>query len=199
MKNTYRNFGQLSKLYYNQEADINYVVLDYQATNDPVCLAFVFCKLFPYTILQTNKYHHITTEDKASFAVEELSKAMRDYSPLSKKAKIQTLFDRYLHNRLRMETEKVSFHNRRANNGADNYEFVADKTIYMESQYDQVEFIETLRSMNLSDNALKYCELIVRTSDNKIKDTDIAKMLGISSTAIHYIKESLVSKLDFAI
>lgn len=198
MNNTYKNFKQLSTLYYNQEADINYVVLDYQMTKDPVCLAFVFCKLYPYMVTVVNRYYYLTDEDKSSFCVEELSKTMKDYS-YSKKTKVQTLFSKYLTNRLRSETENLSYDKRKADNVTDNYEYKVKTHVYVEEQYDHIEYLESLReNPSLSVNELMYCELVV-SNGNKIKDTDIAKTLGISSAAITYIKESLTKKLNYTV
>lgn len=195
MNQTYKNFLKLSSLYRDQKADLSAVALEYQRTNDPVCYSFVFCRLYAYMITQTDKYFYLTDSDKDSYCMEELKKAMIDFDS-TKGAKIQTLFDRYLNNRLRTETEQLSRDKRKVNNNTENYDIAHNKSTYDELSFDCIEVIESLKTLPLSDNELKYCQLIVHNA-NKINDSDIAKLLGVSSAAIHYIKNSLSKKLNF--
>jgi len=196
MIETYENFKELSNLYTGEDTNLDNLAIEYQQTEDPCLLVHVFCKWFPYTVSQVSKYFYLTEEDKASFVVEELHKAMTDFD-VTRGAKIQTLFSRYLNNRLRAETQMMNHHKRRANNSTDSYQAFAEVTQgHKELGYDQVEFLNIIRtSCNLNDNEVKYCEIVTSVDPNNIKDTDIAKLLGVTSAAINYMKKKLAEKL----
>jgi hypothetical protein len=195
MESTYKNLLNLSKLFETQGRDINVVTLQYRKSQDPIQFAYIFCKLYPFMVTQTDKYFYLTDQDKASHCIEELSKAISNFK-LQENGSIQTLFGVYLNNRLRAETQQLQYNKRKANNAASDYESLT--YAYDDRQFESVDLLETLKSMDLSDNELRYCQLIIRDAD-KIKDTDIAKLLGISSAAITYIKNRLQKKLQFAV
>lgn len=194
MLSTYKSFQSLAKMYDNHTEDLDLITLEYQENGDVVNFAVVFCKLFPFIRNQSDKYFYLTDSDKASFAVEELNKAMTDFKS-DQGAKIQTFFSRYLNNRLRAETQMLSHHKRKTNNSCESYEaFTEIKKGYTEQGYDDSEFAEMLKQMELNDNELKYCQIIINDTIH-VKDSDAAKQIGISSTAIKYMKKRLAKKL----
>lgn len=193
MLNTLKNFQDLSKLYTGTK-NLDQSAIEYQSTNDPVILAYVFVKSFPLIVNQANKYFYLTESDKASYAVEELHRSMIDFEE-GKGAKIQTFFSRYLNNRLRAETQALNMDKRKSNNASESYEAIMEiASGYFESGYDDVEFTNLLEtSFNLSENELKYCK-IVMTNTLDVKDSDIARVMGITPAAVHYMKKSLAKK-----
>lgn len=197
MLNTLKNFQDLSSLY-TGEKDLDKAALAYQDTQDPVILAYVFCKSFPLIVNQANKYFYLTDSDKASFAVEELHRAMMDFQ-LNKGAKVQTFYSRYLNNRLRSETQALDMDKRKSNNVAESYEAVVEiKSAYDELGYDNVDFVDLLETaFNLSENELKYCKIVMNNTLD-VMDSDVAKVIGVSPAAIHYMKKSLAKKLTLA-
>jgi DNA-binding CsgD family transcriptional regulator len=198
MDKTFKNFQKLSSLYENQNANLSAVALQYQNNSDPICFSFVFCKLYPYMITQVAKFFYLTSEDKASFCVEELNKAMKDFD-FFKANRVQTVFSLYLYNRLRQESSDLSYDKRKANNTSIGYDEsgYTDQT-YQDISFENIEILESLASSNLSDKELKYCSLIIKNS-GKIIDTDIASILGITSAGVNYIKNSLTKKIIMAL
>jgi DNA-directed RNA polymerase specialized sigma subunit len=198
LKKTFANFLKLSKNFPDQNATLEEAILHYQRTNEPSSLPFVFCKVYKYLLFCTDKFYSLTDEDKVSFCVEELVKVMKTYDP--SKASVHTMLDRYVMNRLNRETESLQYAIRKGNNDTSDYDDVGESVgNYMEDGYNSVELIESLKSMNLTGNELRYCEIIMCHPVDAVKDTDIAKTLGISSAAINYIKSSLSKKINFSV
>lgn len=198
MLSTLESFQSIAALYENTSTNLDEITIEYQSTRDVVNFAYVFCKLFPYTKTQVDKYFYLTDSDKASFAVEELDKAMLDFK-LGQGAKIQTFYSRYLNNRLRSETQLLSHQKRKTNNSCESYEaFMEIRQGYIEQGYKNSEFIEMLRHMNLTDNELKYCHIIMN-DHIEVKDSDAAKQMGVTSAAVHYLKKNLAKKLHFIV
>lgn len=197
MQSTYENFLKLSRLYPDQNADLSEVTLKYQQTSDPISFCFVFCKLFPYMLRVTRRYYYVSDQDKSSFCVYELNKAMKNYSE-AKSAKILTLFNKYLIHRFLNEYESMSYDKRKINQDLTSL----TKVYRMEcpaskSSLDDVELMETLHSIDLTTSELKYCEIVAK-STHKIKDAEIARAIGLTPPAIHHIKNRLQKKLDCA-
>lgn len=195
MQTTYKNFSNLSTLYTGDTSNLDNLALEYQRTEDPILLAVVFCRQYPYILTQTNKYFNLSESDKASFVVEELHKSMKDFQT-GKGAKIQTLFSRYLNRRLYAETSMLNHQKRSANNSADSYEEVAETNPmkYEEEAYENYELIDSLKSADiLTDNELKYCRIIMTETD-KVRDSEIARELGITASAINQLKKALKKK-----
>lgn len=194
MEDTYQSLRQLAELY-KENGTLHDAVEQYKLTKDPILISHVFCQFYAYIRTQSSKYFYLTSSDKASFAVEELDKAMNDFDP-SYGVKLLTLFDRYYNNRLRSETQMLQHHKRCANNASINYEDWGESIVAHQADYLDVEFSVTItQGGELTENELKYCELIMDNGD-KIRNTDIAYALGISSAAVTYIKRSLRNKLN---
>ena len=142
----------------------------------------------------TNKYFYLTDQDKASFAVEELHKAMKDFDS-TKGAKIQTLFSRYINNRLRTETQSLSYQKRTANNTAESYEFASELTNgYDQADYSEIEFIQMLeQSKLLTENELKYCKIVMKDHID-VRDSDVARAMNVTPSAVNQMKKSIFRK-----
>lgn len=194
MQTTYKNFKELSTLYTGQTSNLDALALEYQQTEDPIILAVVFCKQYPYILTQVEKYYNLSESDKSSFSVEELHKAMLDFQT-GKGAKIQTFFSRYLNRRLYKETWVLSHQKRSANNSADSYEAVMQvKAGYDEAGFSDCDFIYSLENSNLlTENELKYCRIIMRETA-KLTDSEIARELSVSPSAVNQMKKSLKKK-----
>ena len=166
----------------------------YKLQEDPILLAHVFCKNFGIIVLESKKYFGVSEEDKASWAVEELHKALLAYDA-ARGASVQVFFSRCLNNRLRSETQSLNRHRRKANTNCQEFEAMSEiSAAYTESAYAHVELVETLAQLNLSDRELDYCKIVMDYYPH-VKDTDIAKSFGVSSAAIHYLKEGIEQKL----
>ena len=110
MQETFKSLQTLSNLYEGDNT-LSETALKYQQEQSPIHFAHIFCKLYPYLKTQSDKYFYLTEEDKTSFVLEELNKALLAYDP-SKGAQVQTLVSIYVNNRLRMETQQLQHHKR---------------------------------------------------------------------------------------
>jgi hypothetical protein len=189
---TYKNLSRLSNLYTGVE-DLNKVALQYQQTKDPILFSFAFIKLFPVMIRQVERYYCLTNDEKVSYCLEELNKSLLDFKE-DKGAKLMTLFVTYLKRRLRTEAKSLQLDKRRADMNTESFDVAFNRTSYIESAYDALEYLESLNQMELTENELRYCEIVINSS-GKVLDADIAKLIGISSAGVHFIKKSLAKKL----
>lgn len=210
MNKTYEQLKDIAMLHTGEE-DANKLALMYQEEEDAVILSYVFCKHFGLTYTECDKYFGITEEDKASFALEELHKAMHHYRE-NGGASVITLYSRFLNNRLRTETQALNYDKRKGNVNAESFEGTLEEDDkgnksstgysnqlgYEEAGFDEAELLLSLASKEeLTENEYRYCKIIIRdVNDTKnIRDSDIAKRLNISSAAVHYIKKSLQKKI----
>src|SRR5690625_498329 len=179
MYQTYKNLVSLSELYEGEETNCE-LATKYQESEDPIYLAEIFRRYFPYIQTTADNYFYLTDADKGSLAIEELHKSMIDYE-VGKGAKIQTLFIKYYNNRLRVETQALNSQMRKANNNCDSYEHAAELFEgYADKNIAIVELESALEQSGvLSENELEYCKIIMR-SDN-VKDVDVAKRLKVRS------------------
>ena len=192
MLKTYETLRELSNLY-EGKYDLDAIALEYQQTGDPILFAKAYCKWFPFAVSQANNYWGLTDQDKASISVEELHKCMMAFKP-ERGGKVQTLFAKYLNNRLRAESQMSNHHVRKANNVSECYETQTEAG-NMERGYEDAEFNSTIDNCHLTSNENEYCKMVGAYPN--IKDVDIAKKLGVSSAAINYMKKQLCFKLNF--
>jgi DNA-binding CsgD family transcriptional regulator len=184
---------------------------DYQHTEDPTILAYVFVRLYPFTRTLVSNFFNLTEEDQAHCAVTELHNAMMDYSPMGG-ATLQTFYRRYLNRRLYAETNLLNCDVRKANYVSESYETIitpvpddgnllsdtSNKKISNmtchEDAYGEIELLHTLKSTDsLSANELRYCEIIVQ--DGALTDSEVSRRLNVTPAAINYIKNRLRTKL----
>lgn len=194
MYKTYQNFKNLSILC--GDMTTNEATIKYQVSRNPVYLAKVFCDMFPYLLEVGKNYFYLLDEDKASIMVEETHRAMMAFDT-KRKCKVDTLISTYINRRLYAETSMLNHHKRSINKDAESYEEVCATRHeeYEENEYGKVELERTLEEMNLTDNELACCKIIIEET-HKLKNDEIAKELGITPMAITYIKRSLQKKLD---
>lgn len=199
MNQTYSNLKTLANLHEGEKC-LSILTTEYQNTGDPIIFSFVFCEYFGYIKRISDNYFYLTESDKASFALEELDKSMRNFDK-SKGVKIQTLFSKYYKNRLRAETEMLNYQKRSLNNTADSYDAIMDdigneQTDHTsQNEFEKIEFLDYIRNAELTELEVKYCEIIIEDGD-KVSSTDIAERLGISCSMITYIKKSLQNKVS---
>lgn len=207
MNETYSQLKDLAKLYRGGD-NANDIALSYQEQEDAVLLAYVFCKNFGLTVTITQSYFGLTDEDLASFALEELHKAMLNFKS-DGGAKLVTLYSKYLKNRLRVETQSLNYDKRKSNNLTESFDGPVDEEEngassysnsmgYDEGRFNEIELMLSLADkVELTENEYRYCEIIVEEVSDvaQIKDSEIASRLNISSAAVHYMKKSLQKKI----
>lgn len=205
MRETFKNLKNIASLHQGQREDLDTLTLEYQQTKDNVLLAVVFVELYPYIVTQVGKYFNLTESDKASIALQELDKAMLDFRT-GKGAKLKTFYSRYLNRGMYRETNMLNHQKRKANNACASYESSTDQTIegtgeiksltmqYHEERYDEYDLVSAIEvSEILTDNEIKYCKIIMR-ENNAIKDSEIARELSVSPSAINQMKKALKKK-----
>lgn len=193
--NTFSNLKTLANLYIGSD-NLSEVAEDYQQDKSPVKLAYVVCRLEHYLKTQTNKYWGLTEEDKESFMLEEVDRAMLHYNP-DKGAKVQTLISIYVNNRLRTETQQLQYDKRSANNAADSYEEIIATKENDEVeclQYQDIEMSSLLCSAQLTESEMACCKIIMQ-EPHALKNTEIADMLGMTSAGVGYLKKRIAVKL----
>lgn len=208
MIETYRNLKELAGMYQGT-TDTNEIALKYQDTEDATLLAFAFCAHFGIAVTQSEKYFGLNQEDLASFALEEMHKALLHYRE-DGGGKLVTLYSKFLNTRLRTETQYNGYDKRKGNSNAESFEggasesdegptvSRADSMGYEEDQFTEIELLLSLVNKGeLTDNEYRYCEIIIKEISDigQIKDSEIASRLDISSAAVHYIKKSLQKKI----
>lgn len=195
MNNTLKLFSTLITPEY-QNLSLEELAVVYTEGLNPSVLATAFSKLYNLIHNVSTKYYGLSSEDIASFSVEELDRCLQIYD--SNKGAFSTVYTTYLMNRFRKETEALNTQKRRANLLSESYEalFVdngIDIPQYPEQDYRIAmnETMEVLSDLGLTTKELKYCELTMMGFKNK----EIADMLSVSVMTISNIRKRLREKV----
>lgn len=209
MYETLKNFKQIAYLT-SEELTPEYVDT-YKETQDSIILAKVFVKYFGHFKNITDRYFGLTEEDKASFVVEEIHKSLMNYDMT--KGSIYTLSDRYIVNRLRVETENTNLQKRKANY-AESYEGLIEEGCRdIEGDHEEqlvFELVDVIEKSNLTNAEKEYCKvfLLDRTQELadpekdtvvngrlKVLNTEIAELINVTPAGVGSIRNSLKKKL----
>lgn len=205
MNDTFKNLKSIAEMYEGNKNDLDLIAIEYQKTKDNVLLAVTFCELYQHISLRVNKYFNLTESDKASFALQELETAMLDFRT-GKGAKLKTFYTRYLDRRMYAETNMTNHQKRSANNSCGSFESVNEEIVgkgskkksfnmkYTEDGFGNYEMMESLEKAKvLTENEIKYCKIIMRES-SIVTDSEVARELSVSPSAINQLKKSLAKK-----
>jgi hypothetical protein len=187
----------------------------YKQEENPIYLATMFTRHFAMLTQVSNKYWGVTEEDRASFCLEEVHRALLNFLP-NKNARFFTFLHSCLCNRFRAETQALNADKRKTlahatsfyadkettvkqgdvqKDGDAEYETViVDKTKHTE----KLELLLCVEESNLSEKEKAFCRYAL---ENNVyaTDTDFAKQQSISSAAVFYIKQSLKEKIGFVL
>lgn len=198
MYQTFKNFREmLAELQIPVELDE--VVELYHDYDDIYAIAIIYVNQYGHLKHVTDKFPRLTSEDKCSFILEEIVQALKNYDH-TKGVKIQTVVSTYVYRRCYAEN-KMREHQKRMID----YDttLTSSYEAYVEANIDkgmtdfyQCELISYLESLDLTENELKYCK-IVSSGEHSIKDSDVARMMGVTPAAINYIRKKLSSKIQF--
>ena len=162
----------------------NYSLKDYKSLSDeyktnlnPSILAEVFYRNFGQIKNLGEKYYLISEEDLASYSLEILDKCLRNYD--SGKAQFITYFTNNLNFKLRADTSLLSTHKRKANYNVEDI----DDHINMVDEVSDLSILD----VDMDEILNKYCKLIMEGFSN----SDISKMLGVSTTTLHNYRKRL--------
>lgn len=198
MQETFKNLKTIASLH-TSEMTLSEIALEYQKTKSPILYAHIFCKMYPYLYTQAEKYFYLTAEDKISFILEELERALMAYEA-NREAQVQRLVSVYVNNRLRTETQSLSHHKRCANNTANSYDEVIatnDDFECLNDVFNKVLTEMALKESDLSDSEMLCCKIIMN-EPHELKNTEIATEMGITSAGVAYLKKKLAVKLQYA-
>lgn len=196
MYNTLKHFKPMAenlRTFKNTTEAVDY----YRETGDCRVICYLFINQYGHLKNISKKYTKLTDDEKASFVVEEIEKALNHYDA-SKGAQIQTLISTYVYRRLYAENKMREHQKRKVD--YDN-EITSSYEVYIENNvekgmrdYYESELTNYLETMDLTDNELEYCK-IVSSEKSGLSDSDVAKMMGVTPAAINYIKKKLKTKL----
>lgn len=199
--NTYQSLLNFSNLFVpaSRVATTEELVQAYQEGRQTEVIAHVFCTNYQLFKLTANKFFGLSAEDKDSFILEEIAKALENYDLQSEKqAKITTVISTYIYNRLRTETQALQKASRATLNLATSFEDLGDmerlEKAGDESTYSYAEMYELVYQLDLTENERKCCEIIILNNDT-LKNSEIAELLGVSRAGVGHIKKSLKVKL----
>lgn len=219
MNETYLLMNDIANLY-EGNANLSQLALMYQKDENPMYLAVTFKKLYKLLLTHVNKFYVLTDSDCASFILQEIHKAMKNYSN-DKGVQVQTLISRYVYNRLKAESNMLNHDKRVLNIMSTSYEGVLSSKedgstvipkslinkedsvnstscyfseVSIQHEYDELELQQTLDQLNLPEKELKMCKIIL-SEKNTLLNTEIAKKMGITSAGVAYLKKSLRTKL----
>lgn len=205
MENTYEILKPLARLYDGDGSD-EQLIEDYiKEDTKPLVLAYIYCKNYGLFYKTASKFTGTTQEDKESYIVECIDKAITSYDN-TKGAKLLTYINKFVYNRAREEysrskkgslialTDSVRFESVETNDDY-NTENYMDTLIGGEEDYDYnaIETLEYLKSLKLTDREIRYCELIIK--EGSYTDVAAAEALGLSASAIYDIRVNLQKKL----
>lgn len=196
MYETYKNLRKLSELYTGQ-TDLAQVAQHYQTTQCPITFSYAFVKVWTISVSVSKRYYGLTEEDKVSFVTEELHKALIDFN-VTKNDALHNFYSVYLRRRFYAETQMLHMDKRKANTAATSYEELA---VTFEGRNDNnLEVAEInlflQQGDNLSEKEQRYCQIVANSTGNLIKDSDAAKLMGISASAINQMRKRLATKLQ---
>lgn len=152
------------------------LIKEYQQKLSSNILAFIFVSNYYYISQISNKWNQLDSEDKASFCLQELDKALRNFN-FSKNVKFSTYFLKCFDNRLYTQTRLLNTNNRKCNYKTE--EFTEALNLYTKDAYfDNLDILETDK---LSKIQKQQCKLL--NAGYSIKE--IAKYFGISTISIY--------------
>lgn len=160
-------------------------------------IGFIYCNQYGHLKNISAKFPRLTAEDKASFILSEINSALTDYDK-TKGAQIQTLVSKYAYRRLYSENKMREHQKRRANydQTTASYEEYIETAAASWGSNDEyrAELLDYLKSIDLTENELEFCKIII--TNRAAKNTDIAKIMGVTPAAVTYIKNKLKLKVS---
>ncbi len=198
--NTYESLLTFSNLLSPEGKDIpsSKLVEEYNDGRQTEVISFIFCHNYQLLRMASNRYYGLSMDDKDSFILEEIAKAIDNYNS-DKNTKLITLITTYVRNRLRTETQALQANARKTLDYATSFEDLGEMDRLWEAgdntSFSYAEMYELVNTLELTENERKCCEIIILNNED-IKNSEIAELLGISRAGVGHIKKSLKTKLS---
>lgn len=167
--------------------DSEELIKEYKQDKNPQILAAMFLKKIKIIVATTRSYFGLSEEDIASFALEELDNALLSYQ--NENVKFSTYYIAVLKNRLRMETQKLNFDKRKANNQAISYNYLIENG-YDRSTTDETEVFHLLEDNSFTTREKTFLKLLINNSIS-----DVANLMNISVVTAYTIKDKIKLKI----
>lgn len=161
------------------------LIQEYQKSLKPSILACFYERYYKLFISIGNKFVILSSEDKASFILEELDKALQNYN-LIENTKFSTYLTTCLKNRFKMEIESLNTHKRKTIYNLISYENMVENGFDIESNVG----ISILDIPKLTDKQ----NLILNLLYKGYSLTDIAKKLNTTTQNIYNIRNKIQKK-----
>jgi hypothetical protein len=206
MLETFKTFKKLGDLYDRLET-VEETVENYQNCDDPyeknLMYAKVFCHVFGMAYKRTNSYdcRLLGESEKVELVIDAVNNVLEVFD-VKKGYKLTTLFAHSLERQIYRVKKNNMLHKHRAHYTAKNFEKDEDwsnkpQNRYQDSGIIEIEILETLRKIeDITENDLKYCSIVMRYDRESISDSDIARIMKISPSALFQLKKRLQKKLS---
>lgn len=159
------------------------LVTIYRQTRQDEVFATVYVKVYGVSKRALEKFYSLDNHEKADISVMELKKALDTYNP-EKNCKFVSYYYGLLNREVQDEVAK-KLHTRDAIINSYSVESLYEKGVDFPA-YEDYEFGDTLKGLNLSQTEREFCELVISES-HKLTMTEIAKELGISRTTLYKV------------
>lgn len=190
----YKTLQSLQTLIDPATMDMSYadIAKDYGASLNPSLLALAFHKMYALYIQASRGYYGLTSEDIASFALQELDYSLQSYKP-ERNIPFTHYAVKVFTNRLREETISLSQPKRCANANCACFEELEEMLCYDEdSSYAEIEFLASLQQCNLTEAELTYCKGALSGYSSR----EIADELGVSMQRLCQLRARMRKKLS---
>lgn len=165
--------------------DENELIEEYKESLSPNILAYFFVHNFGLISKTGKLYPMLCDEDKASFCLQELDKALHNYK--SGNSKFITYFIKCYKRRLWAENQMLLHNNRKSFLNCENLDDIND---YYEDEYFSID--EFCKNYNLSSDEKFYCNLYNYGYSTK----DIASMVKKSIQCIYKKRKNILQKIE---
>lgn len=161
----------------------------YRASLNPSLLALAFDKMYLLFISTSQNYYGLTSEDVASYALQELDFCLKTFNPGNNT--FTTYCIKVFKNRLREETTANNMQKRKANQCCTNFEDISQFMYETDKEIDYIELVSTLDTLNLTEREREYCDYLMQGWKTK----DILDKMNVSAVRVCHIKKQLKKKL----
>ena len=170
---------------YEKNKTINELLREYKDNESPNILAYLYVTNFGIIQKYADKYKMIDTQDIASYSLQELDKAIKQYD-FNSNCKFITFFVTYLKNRLRSEQELLMKHVRFANYFHEDLDSLHNITSNFE--FDLFD----LNNYNLNLTERRQCKMLL----DGYTSVEIANIFNITKQAVYKRNNQIAKKLS---
>jgi len=169
---------------YEKDKTINELLQEYKDNESPNILAYLYVNNFGVIQKFADKYKMIDTQDVASYSLQELDKAIKQYD-FNSDCKFITFFVTYLKNRLRSEQELLMKHVRFAN-------YFHEDLDSLHNMASDFEFdLFDLDNYKLSQDEKQQCKMLI----DGYSVSEIAKTFKLTKVSIYNRNKRIGEKL----